>query len=179
MRNGVPGSIMPPSTASDDELRAILGYLKALSAPPPASAVYGRPTPGAEAITLIMNDAREIHGERRNEDAFSIQIAEHGGRLQGYLKANVRSIVRGKPAKPIVADPLPGITYRDILDGLKDPARWLTYSGDYTGQRHSPLTQITPQNVAGLKHQWTFQTGTTTRGRGFEATPLCATACCM
>ncbi|MEX2272509.1 MAG: hypothetical protein WD690_13630 [Vicinamibacterales bacterium] len=51
---------------------------------------------------------------------------------------------------------MPGIAYRDILDGLKDPGRWLTYSGDYTGQRHSPLKQITPQNVAGLKHQWTF-----------------------
>ena len=172
MRNGVPGSIMPPSTAPDAELRAILGYIKALASPPPASAVYGRPNPNADAITLTLNDGREIHGDRRNEDAFSIQIAEQGGRLQGYLKADVRSIARGKPAKPATADALPGITYRDILDGLKDPSRWLTYSGDYTGQRHSPLKQITTQNVAGLKHQWTFQTGTTTRGRGFEATPL-------
>jgi alcohol dehydrogenase (cytochrome c) len=172
MRNGVPGSIMPPSTASDAELRAILGYLKALTSPPPASAVYARPTPDADALTLTLNDGREIHGERRNEDAFSIQLAQAGGRLQGYLKSNVRSIVRGKPGKPAVADRLPGVSDRDILDGLKNPERWLTYSGDYTGQRHSPLKQITPQNVAGLTHQWTFQTGTTTRGRGFEATPL-------
>ena len=105
-------------------LRAILGYLKALATPPPA--VRGlwtaeRPTP--IAITLITNDGREIHGERRNEDAFSIQIAEPGGRLQGYLKSNVRSIVRGERAprwRPH-GDPLPGVTYRDILDGLKDP----------------------------------------------------------
>src|SRR5688500_20351789 len=52
MRNGVPGSLMPPSTASDAELLAILGYLKALASPPPASAVYGRPNPNADAITL-------------------------------------------------------------------------------------------------------------------------------
>ena len=172
MRTGVPGSIMPPSTASDAELRAILGYLKALATPPPASAVYSRPAPNADAITLITNDGREIHGERRNEDAFSIQIAEPGGRLRGYLKSNVRNIVRGRPGTATAVDPLPGVTYRDILGGLKDPERWLTYSGDYTGKRHSPLKQITPQNVAGLKHEWTFQTGTTTRGRGFEATPL-------
>ncbi len=172
MRNGVSGSIMPPSTASDEALRAILGYIKALATPPPASAVLSRPAANADAVSLTMHDGREIHGERRNEDAFSIQIAEPGGRLRGYLKSEVRHISRGKPGNPAVGDPLPGVTYRDILDGLKDPGRWLTYSGDYTGQRHSPLKQITPQNVGGLKHQWTFQTGTTTRGRGFEATPL-------
>ena len=65
-----------------------------------------------------------------------------------------------------------GPTYEDILRGFDDPERWLTYSGDYSGRRHSPLTQITPENVSRLRPIWTFQTGTTTRGRGFEATPL-------
>jgi len=35
------------------------------------------------------------------------------------------------------------ITSGDLLDGLTNPSRWLTYSGDYTGQRFGPLTQIT------------------------------------
>src|SRR5690606_13221507 len=48
----------------------------------------------------------------------------------------------------------------------------LTFSGDYSGKRHSPLTQITPDNVHRLVPVWTFQTGTMTRGRGFETTPL-------
>jgi alcohol dehydrogenase (cytochrome c) len=65
-----------------------------------------------------------------------------------------------------------GVTYEDILAGLSDPTRWITYSGDYTGQRHSPLTQITPENVHRLAPVWTFQTGFDTRGRGFETTPL-------
>jgi len=65
-----------------------------------------------------------------------------------------------------------GVSYEDILQGFADPGRWLTYSGDYSGQRHSPLTQITPENVKQLAPAWTFQTGTTTRGRGFETTPL-------
>ena len=65
-----------------------------------------------------------------------------------------------------------GVTFEDLSEGLKHPDRWLTFHGDYSGRRHSPLTQITPENVHRLTAQWTFQTGTTTRGRGFETTPL-------
>ena len=65
-----------------------------------------------------------------------------------------------------------GPTYEDILAGFADPERWLTYSGDYSGKRHSPLQQINKDNVNQLRPVWTFQTGTTTRGRGFETTPL-------
>jgi alcohol dehydrogenase (cytochrome c) len=66
----------------------------------------------------------------------------------------------------------PAITSQDLLNGLKNPSSWLTYSGDYSGQRHSPLKQITPENAHRLSAQWTFQTETMARGRGFEATPL-------
>ena len=61
------------------------------------------------------------------------------------------------------------ISSQQLLDGLKDPSRWLTYSGDYSGQRHSPLTQITPSNVAQLSVQWAFQTGAVGK---FEAVPI-------
>src|ERR1700737_4341828 len=65
------------------------------------------------------------------------------------------------------------ITGQDLLDGLKNSSRWLTFSGDYTGQRHSPLKQLTPQNVAGLVPQWIFQTDIPGMlGRGIENTPL-------
>ena len=63
----------------------------------------------------------------------------------------------------------PQVTTQDLTDGLKDPSRWLTYSGDYNGHRHSPLTQITPENVHQLTAQWTFQTGTL---GSFQTTPL-------
>jgi alcohol dehydrogenase (cytochrome c) len=43
---------------------------------------------------------------------------------------------------------------------LNPPAdSWPSYHGDYTGKRHSRLTQITPQNVGGLGLAWAFQTG--------------------
>jgi glucose dehydrogenase len=78
------------------------------------------------------------------------------------------------PSAPTLPSAPSGVTAADIRAGLADPTRWLTFSGDYTGQRHSPLTQITPRNVGSLSPQWTFQTGSYARGRGFETTPLAA-----
>lgn len=52
---------------------------------------------------------------------------------------------------------------------LLQSTNWTTYSGDFTGQRHSPLKEITPANVAQLHPVWTFQTGVLGK---FEATPL-------
>lgn len=62
------------------------------------------------------------------------------------------------------------ISSKDLLDGLGNPARWLTYSGDYSGRRHSPLTEITPANAGTLAAQWTFQTNL--GGHKFEAAPI-------
>jgi alcohol dehydrogenase (cytochrome c) len=77
------------------------------------------------------------------------------------------SLIRAQESAP------PPITAQDLLGGLKNPSRWLTFSGDYTGQRHSPLKQLTPQNVAGLVPQWIFQTDIPgLAGRGIENTPL-------
>ena len=67
---------------------------------------------------------------------------------------------------------LPEVTAKDLLNGLNHPSRWLMYSGDYTGRRHSPLKQITPENVGRLAAQWTFQAEGMIIGRGFESTPL-------
>ncbi len=64
------------------------------------------------------------------------------------------------------------VTNEDLLAGLKESTQWLMFGGDYTDQRHSPLTQITPNNVKQLTTQWMFQTETTVPGRGFETTPL-------
>ena len=39
------------------------------------------------------------------------------------------------------------------------PDSWPLYHGDYSGQRHSHLSQITPANVGELTLAWAFQTG--------------------
>ena len=60
----------------------------------------------------------------------------------------------------------------DLVAGLNNAAHWLTFSGDYSGQRHSPLSQITPANVANLKERWIFDSTLPVAGRGTESTPL-------
>jgi alcohol dehydrogenase (cytochrome c) len=49
------------------------------------------------------------------------------------------------------------------------PDSWPTYHGDYSGQRHSRLTQITPDNVGQLTLAWSFQTGQTQQ---IKASPI-------
>ena len=45
---------------------------------------------------------------------------------------------------------------------LKPPAdSWPTFHGDYSGQRHSKLTQITPANVNQMTLAWAFPTNQT------------------
>ncbi|HKT81566.1 MAG TPA: PQQ-binding-like beta-propeller repeat protein, partial [Vicinamibacterales bacterium] len=67
--------------------------------------------------------------------------------------------------------PIPpvNITEKDVAAGFANPQRWLSVSGDYTGQRFSPLKQITPANAHQLAAQWTFQTGVSGK---FETTPI-------
>ena len=50
-----------------------------------------------------------------------------------------------------------------------DDGNWTMPSKDYAATRFSALNQVTPANVAGLKVEFTFSTGTT---EGFEAPPL-------
>src|SRR5258708_30982684 len=57
----------------------------------------------------------------------------------------------------------PASLLKPSLDG------WPTYHGDYSGRRHSALTQITPDNVRQLGLAWAFQTGRTDQ---IKASPI-------
>ena len=66
-----------------------------------------------------------------------------------------------------------------VTAGAARADEWGAYGRDLAGTRFSPLTQITPANVAGLKPAWTFHTGDISDGKtrgvprsGFETTPL-------
>ena len=41
-----------------------------------------------------------------------------------------------------------------------NPEAWLQYGGDYSNARHSPLENLSPQNVNDLRFAWGFTTGT-------------------
>src|SRR5688500_16499342 len=53
---------------------------------------------------------------------------------------------------------------------------WPMYNRDLKGTRHSPLTQITPANVSGLRQVWSFKMGAAPSAGGItggsEFTPL-------
>src|SRR5437867_2282266 len=61
------------------------------------------------------------------------------------------------------------VSYERILRAGQEPQNWLTYSGNYNGQRYSSLAQITPENVKNLELQWIFQARSLEK---FEATPI-------
>jgi len=61
------------------------------------------------------------------------------------------------------------VSFDRLLDANKEPQNWLTYSGSNMSQRHSLLTQITPENVKNLELQWVYQARSLEK---FEATPL-------
>lgn len=68
-----------------------------------------------------------------------------------------------------------GVAFGQELDNaalLKPtPDSWPTYHGDYSGRRHSPLTQIAPANVNQLTLAWAFETGQTAQ---IKSSPIVA-----
>jgi alcohol dehydrogenase (cytochrome c) len=61
------------------------------------------------------------------------------------------------------------VSFDRILNANREPQNWLTYSGSVLSQRHSPLNQITPENVKDLQLAWVFQARSLEK---FEATSL-------
>ena len=77
----------------------------------------------------------------------------------------------GPPVSLSVLSPLAHaqVTFERLLNSAKEPQNWLTYSGDYSGKRFSPLDQINSKNVSTLTAKWVYQTGATGK---LETTPL-------
>ena len=69
----------------------------------------------------------------------------------------------------IAQTPSGPLTFERIQNSNREPQNWLTYSGNNMGQRHSLLTQITPQNAKGLEMAWLWQARSIEK---FEATSI-------
>jgi alcohol dehydrogenase (cytochrome c) len=61
------------------------------------------------------------------------------------------------------------VTQDQLLHPDATPGEWLSYSRDYSNQRHSPLTQVNARNVGRLELKWVWQARSLEK---FEATPL-------
>jgi putative heme-binding domain-containing protein len=62
IRTGVPGSIMPPSQAPDDEIRAIVAYLRSLSTPGSAANSAGNATNGERIFWSTCGSCHQVTG---------------------------------------------------------------------------------------------------------------------
>ena len=61
------------------------------------------------------------------------------------------------------------VTPERLASAANEPQNWLTYSGNYSSTRYSPLNQITSANVANLKLQWVYQA---TVAGNWQTTPI-------
>ncbi len=61
------------------------------------------------------------------------------------------------------------VTSDRLVNAAKEPQNWMTYSGNYSGQRYSALDEISTKNAHQLVAKWAYQTGATGK---WETTPL-------
>jgi alcohol dehydrogenase (cytochrome c) len=69
------------------------------------------------------------------------------------------------------------VTYDRLLHADREPQNWLSYSGNYAGQRYSPLTEINRSNVKTLQLKWSYHPLYTKNGNSqnkMENTPIVA-----
>ena len=70
----------------------------------------------------------------------------------------------------LAANPLRAQVSSDrLVRSSEEPQNWLTYSGNYAGQRYSLLHQVDLTNVKNLELKWVFQVQSLQK---FESTPL-------
>lgn len=68
------------------------------------------------------------------------------------------------PSHWINTDPIgdgePAVSAELLTAVNTNPQQWLQYGGDFRNFRHSPIEQLSPENVENLRFAWGFPTGT-------------------
>ena len=137
-------------------------------------------------IQVKTPDGKTISGARVNEDTVSLQLRDATGKFHSFRKDKL-AIGKRSLAKPgcrrirariltiwllflrakggshenldywIVSNVMAvaQVPYSRLMQ--PDPESWLTYSGNYSSYRYSPLTQIDSTNVSKLRLQWIYQ----------------------
>src|SRR5207237_6415636 len=89
-----------------------------------------------------------------------LSVSDRAVLVRYLLRLNVDTITKPAPIAPTTP----------ITWGAPQPGDWRTYNGSDSGNRYSPLEQITTANVATLKLKWVFPI----QYFGLETTPLAA-----
>lgn len=140
-----------------------------------------RIAPGYGLVRVERRGAAMVRGFARNRTGYEIAVQDLKGGLQTMVVGEGTVVTEEKasamPAAKMSADLL---AYLASLAGVKPgalteatgaqapgaisfariqspkPGDWLTYNGNLSGNRYSPLTQINGSNVGKLALQWTF-----------------------
>jgi len=137
---------------------------------------------GYGLVSLQMNNGRTLRGFARSRTRYDIAVQDLEGRLHPTSldsvtrvteeKSSLMPAVKATPtelqnlvaflgtrpnAPPTVSSQTPakgGITFADLIN--PKPGDWLTYNGNLSGNRYSPLKQVNAANVSKLSLKWTF-----------------------
>ena len=143
IRNGLPGTQMPPfARLTDEQTWQLVSYIRALAAAstPPAS------SPITVPVVVKTRDGRELRGTRLNEDTFSVQFVDASGAWYFFDKLTLEAS-RVEPR---------AVTSDRLEKASAEPQNWFMYWGDYRSTHYSGLNQIDAANVGRLRVAWTF-----------------------
>lgn len=154
-----------------------------------------RVKPGYQAADVQLRDGRKVRGFVRNESRYNIQLQDMDGRFHLLTHGEVASF-RKASGSLMKAPSCSGEQCRDLVAYLSSltgpavgrkgtplegeggpafsqiarpkPGDWPSYHGDLTGNRHSPMQEITPANVRNLTLKWVFPINHNT----LECTPV-------
>jgi alcohol dehydrogenase (cytochrome c) len=154
---------------------------------------------GRARATVTPRSGQTIAGTLVLRDEFTIAVIDGSGQYHSWPASSVKAVVDNPlEAHSKLLDTYTDDQIHDVLaylqtlrDGERqrvapaptvrakvlDPSSllrpsadsWPTYHGDYSGRRHSALTQITPANVRQLTLAWAFETG---QSGQVKATPI-------
>ena len=91
--------------------------------------------------------------------------------LQKLALRSVSSVALVAAFAPLAASAAE-VTYDRLLNADREPQNWLTHHRTYDGQRYSPLTAITKENVKNLRLAYAIPLGGTRGNEYLESTPL-------
>ena len=159
IREGVRGTQMPANTETPDEqVWELVAYIQSLRRAPAAGERPRGAAAQLQSVVARTRDGREIRGVRRNEDTFTLQIADRSGKIHSLDKLTLASYRVEEPAAVAVesVDAPGGVTFDRLVKAHAEPHNWLMYWGDYQGTHYSALKQIDATNVRRLGAAWTF-----------------------
>ena len=92
--------------------------------------------------------------------------------LVGFVRSLVLKDAPGAAHREALLDATQPVTPERLAAAANTSHEWLTYGGDYSANRYSPLQEVTRDNIGSLKLAWMYQA--MTDYRRMENTPLVA-----